>query len=320
MYREHRTAEQRVSRISAICSGPGRCSGLTAVGIAIGAGCSRRLFTVRASRTTRRIIEDETLRESANWPENKEFRILEPMNRITLNVILRTIFGADGAELEQLREIVPPYMKLGSAHGSLCRRRRSGPRRHSPWRKLDEFRRAFDRIVCTLIDRAEADPDLGERTDILALLVRSRRDDGTGMSRRDICDELLTLIGAGHETTASALGWAFERLRRHPDVLAELVREVDEAAATFVGPRFWSCCGRTVVDVVGRRVRAPNFDLGAVADPARSHRAGAHRRSSRESGNLPSPRTIRSESLLRGQASGTGMAGVRWRNAAVHRR
>jgi len=62
------------------------------------------------------VIEDETLRESGNWPEGKEFRILEPTNRITLNVILRTIFGADEAErdeLEQLREIVPPYMKLG---------------------------------------------------------------------------------------------------------------------------------------------------------------------------------------------------------------
>ena len=116
--------------------------------------------------------------------------------------------------------------------------------RHSPWGKLDEFREAFDRIVFTLIDRADADPGLGERADILALLLRSRRDDGTGMPRLDICDELLTLIGAGHESTASALGWAFERLRRHPDVLAELVREVDEGAATSVGPRFSSYCGR----------------------------------------------------------------------------
>ena len=64
------------------------------------------------------------------------------------------------------------------------------------------------------------------------------------MSRQDICDELLTLIGAGHETTASALGWAFERLRRHPDVLAELVREVDEGGSDFVGPQLWNCCGR----------------------------------------------------------------------------
>ncbi len=197
-------------------------------------------FHGQSIRNYEKVIEDETLRESANWPEDREFRILEPMNRITLNVILRTIFGADGAELEELREIVPPYMKLGQLMAFV-----PAPPfwtgRHGPWGKLDEFRKAFDRIVFTLIDRADADPGLGERADILALLVRSRHD-GTGMPRLDICDELLTLIGAGHETTASALGWAFERLRRHPDVLAELVREVDEGVATSVGPQFWSCC------------------------------------------------------------------------------
>lgn len=208
------------------------------------------------------IIEDETLRESANWPENKEFRILEPMNRITLNVILRTVFGADGPELEELREIVPPWMTLGSLMAFV-----PAPPfptgRHSPWGKLDEFRKAFDRIVLTLIDRADADPGLGERADILALLLRSRHDDGTGMPRLDICDELLTLIGAGYESTASALGWAFERLRRHPDVLAELVREVDEGGSDFRRATIFELLrSRTVVDVIGRRVGAPNFDLG----------------------------------------------------------
>ena len=115
----------------------------------------------------------------------------------------------------------------------------------------------------TLIDRADADPGLGERADVLALLLRSGHDDGTGMPRLDICDELLTLIGAGHETTASALGWAFERLRRHPDVLAELVREVDEGGSDFRRATILELLRvRTVIDVIGRRVRAPNFDLG----------------------------------------------------------
>ena len=81
--------------------------------------------------------------------------------------------------------------------------------------------------------------------------------------RGDICDELLTLIGAGHETTASALGWAFERLRRHPDVLAELVREVDEGGSDFRRATILELLRvRTVIDVVGRRVSAPHFDLG----------------------------------------------------------
>jgi cytochrome P450 family 138 len=213
------------------------------------------------------ITVDETLRESANWPEGKEFRIFEPMNRITLKVMLRILFGADAAELEELCEIVPSYMRLGQLMAFVP----APPRwtgRHGPWGKLDDFRRAFDRIVFTLIDRADADPRLGERADILALLLRSRRDHGTEMSRLDICDELLTLIGAGHETTGTALAWTFERLRRHPDVLAELVREVDDGGSDLRRATIFEVLRiRTVIDSIGRRVRAPNFDLGGWRVP-----------------------------------------------------
>ncbi len=206
-------------------------------------------------------IEDQTLRESANWPENKEFRILEPMSRITLNVILPTIFGADGTELATLREILPPYMRLGQVLAFVPRPRfRTG--RHSPWGRLDELRRAFDRTVSTLIDQADADPRLDERTDILALLLRSRHDE-IGLSHSDIYDELCLLVGAGHETTASALAWLFERLRRHPDMLAELVREVDEGGSALRRATIMeSLRVRTVIDVFGRRVNSLNFNLG----------------------------------------------------------
>ena len=60
------------------------------------------------------IVEEETLRETASWPEGSEFETLEPMMRITLNIILRAIFGADGDELETLRRIIPPWVTLGS--------------------------------------------------------------------------------------------------------------------------------------------------------------------------------------------------------------
>ena len=89
-------------------------------------------FHGQSIKNYEQVIEDETLRESANWPEDKEFRILEPMNRITLNVILRTIFGADGTELEELREIVPVWVKLGSLMAFVpAPQFRTG--RHSPW-------------------------------------------------------------------------------------------------------------------------------------------------------------------------------------------
>jgi cytochrome P450 len=184
------------------------------------------------------------------------------MNRITLNVILRTVFGADGEDLDVLREIIPPWVKLGSRMATLPEPPfRTG--RRSPWGRLKEFRRQFDRVVFTLIDKAEADPVLEERSDILALLLRSRYEDGTAMSRQDVSDELLTLLGAGHETTASSLGWAFERLRRHPDVLAELVKEVDEGGSDFRQATILELQrARTVIDFAGRHVNAPKFDLG----------------------------------------------------------
>jgi cytochrome P450 len=218
-------------------------------------------FHGQSLRSYEQVIVAETLCESANWPENKEFRILEPMNRITLNVMLRTIFGADGPELEELRQIIPPYMKLGQ----LLAFAPPPPlwlRRHSPWAKLDELRRAFDRIVGTLVDRANADQSGIARADILAFLNRGSHDE-TGVARQDIFDELLTLVCAGHETAATALAWTFERLRRHPDVLAELVREVDEGGGALRRAAILeSLRVRTVIDVIGRRVNSPNFELG----------------------------------------------------------
>jgi cytochrome P450 len=219
-------------------------------------------FHGQSIKNYEKIIEEETLRETATWPEGVEFPTLEPMNRITLNVILRTVFGADGAELDYLREIIPPWAKLGSRMATLPQPPfKTG--RYSPWGRLAAFRRNFDRVVFALIDKAEADPARGERTDILALLLGSTYEDGTPMSRQDVSDELLTLLGAGHETTASTLGWAFERLRRHPAVLARLVGENDEGGneyrQAFINELQRN---RTVIDFSGRHVLAPHFDVG----------------------------------------------------------
>lgn len=219
-------------------------------------------FHGQSIKNYEKVIEEETRREIASWPEGTEFATLEPMNRITLNVILRTVFGAAGAELDYLRGIIPPWAKLASRMATLPEPPfRAG--RNSPWGRLAEFRRNFDRTVFTLIDQAQADPALGERTDILALLLGSTYEDGAPMSRQDVSDELLTLLGAGHETTASTLGWGFERLRRHPQVLARLVEENDtggnEYRRAFIAELQRN---RTVIDFSGRHVAAPHFDLG----------------------------------------------------------
>ncbi|ETW21944.1 cytochrome P450, partial [Mycobacterium gastri 'Wayne'] len=172
------------------------------------------------------IIEEETLRETARWPKGEPLATLPSMMHITLNAILRAVFGADGAELDELRRLIPPWVTLGSRLAAMPKPQRNYGR-YSPWGRLAEYRRQYDAVLDKLIDRERSDPNFADRTDVLALMLRSTYDDGSVMSRKDIGDELLTLLAAGHETTAATLAWAFERLTRHPQILADLVAEAD---------------------------------------------------------------------------------------------
>lgn len=226
----------------------------------------RRLLTPpfhgKSVRNYETIFEEETLRESANWPEGQAFPTLEPMMRITLNAILRAVFGADGEQLDELRRIIPPWVTLGSRVASLPAPSRTYGRL-SPWGRLAEYRKQYDRVIEKLIDRVRSDPHFDERADVLALLLRSTYEDGSAMSNKDIGDELLTLLAAGHETTASTLAWAFERITRHPDVLATLVSEAetdDNAYRQAVIAEVQRA--RTVIDFAGRHVYSPAFELG----------------------------------------------------------
>lgn len=208
------------------------------------------------------IIEEETLREIASWPEGRAFPTLPSTMRITLNAILRAVFGAEGAELDQLRRIIPPWVTLGSRLAQLPKPTRTYGR-YSPWGRLVEWRRQYDLIIDKLVDNELADPAFEERADVLALMLRSTYEDGTAMSRKDIGDELLTLLAAGHETAAATLAWAFERLSRHPDVLAALVAEAETddnelRQATILEVQR----NRTVIDLAGRHVYAPVYRLG----------------------------------------------------------
>jgi cytochrome P450 family 138 len=213
------------------------------------------------------IIEEETLREIAGWPEGTPFATLPSTMRITLNAILRAVFGAEGAELDELRRILPPWVTLGSRLATLPKPSRIYGR-YSPWGRLAEWRRRYDVILDKLIEDERADPNFENRTDVLALMLRSTYEDGSAMSRNDIGDELLTLLAAGHETTAATLGWAFERISRHPDVLAALVAEADAQdnelrQATILEVQR----SRTVIDFAGRHVHAPVYQIGEWAVP-----------------------------------------------------
>jgi len=224
-------------------------------------------FHGKSMKNYESIIEEETLRETAGWPEGRPVATLPSMMHITLNAILRAVFGADGAELDELRRLIPPWVTLGSRLAALPKPARTYGR-FSPWGRLAEWRRQYDVVINKLIAAERADPNFEDRTDVLALMLRSTYDDGSTMSRKDIGDELLALLAAGHETTAATLGWAFERIIRHPDLLAALVEENDNGGnelrqATILEVQRT----RTVIDFAGRHVYPPVFQLGEWTIP-----------------------------------------------------
>ncbi|SEC88934.1 hypothetical protein SAMN04489727_5473 [Amycolatopsis tolypomycina] len=208
-------------------------------------------FHGRRLATYERIVEEETVRELASWPEDKAFATLPSMMRITLNAILRAVFGAEGAEFAELRALLPPFVTLGSR---LAVAPISKKGRFNPWRRFERLRREYDAIVDRLIAKARAEP----KDDVLSMMLQTRYDDGSGLSREDISDQLLTLLTAGHETTATTLAWAVERLRRHPELLAELRTDDKLLDATILEVQRT----RPVIDLTARQVKQDGFRLG----------------------------------------------------------
>jgi cytochrome P450 family 135 len=166
----------------------------------------------------------------ADWPVGKSFPVAPRTTEITLEVILRTVIGAsDPARLAALRKVVPRllYMKPWETPAIT----NPNLRRHRPWRGVGRRFAEVDALLYAEIADRRADPNLAERTDVLAMLVRATGDDGRTLSDSELRDQLLTAIAAGHETTATALSWALERLVRHPAVLAKAVQAADASAA-----------------------------------------------------------------------------------------
>jgi cytochrome P450 len=202
------------------------------------------------------IIEEEVMREIASWPEGEEFQTLAPMMRITLNAILRAVFGAEGDALDELRELLPPSVALGSRLAVMPPFARRDLGRWSPWGRFRYYRRRYDAVIDRLIDQARSDPAFDERTDVLSLLLQARYENGEPISDRHVADELLTLLTAGHETTATTLAWTIERLRRHPRLLTRLTAEVDTGGSELRQATIWEVQRtRPVVDVTVRMIR-----------------------------------------------------------------
>lgn len=217
------------------------------------------------------IFVEETLAEIVGWPDGGQVATLEPMLRIAANSIMRAVFGVGGAELAELRRMLLAGVALGSKLARLPLPSRSSPLsrgRYTPWGRLAAWRARYETIVDDLIDRARADPALEQRSDMLAVLLCGHYDDGTVMTRKEIGDELLTLLVAGHENVAVTLAWVFERISRHPRLLAELTAEADAGRDTLHQATIREVQRiRTVIDFMGRRVYAPTVALGEWVVP-----------------------------------------------------
>ncbi|ULE34096.1 cytochrome P450 [Mycobacterium sp. IDR2000157661] len=213
------------------------------------------------------VMADIAVENIAGWPVGTPFAVAPRMSQITLEVILRTVIGAsDPARLAALRDVMPRLLSVGPWESLAIAKPRL--QKLFPWRRLRRNIAAADRLLYDEIAERRADPRLAERTDALAMLVRAGTDDGAPMSDRELRDQLMTLLVAGHDTTATGLSWALERLTRHPDILAKAVRAAEEGDDEYLDAIAKETLRvRPVVPDVGRILTEP-VEMGGHRLPA----------------------------------------------------
>ncbi len=212
------------------------------------------------------------MREAADleidgWPVGEPFALLPSMQSLTLRVILRAVFGyRPGAEEQELRArlraMVDPIARPRGLPLMLLLGRISGNR--GALDRFERSRRAVDELLYREIARRRADPDLARREDVFSSLLVARDVRGEPLSDREVRDELVTLLLAGHETTATGLAWTFDLLLHSPAVLAS-ARERDDAYLDAVVKEALRL--RPVIPGVGRVVRDEPFRLGGYVIP-----------------------------------------------------
>jgi cytochrome P450 len=204
------------------------------------------------------IVEDEI----DSWPLGAEFPIHRRMQAVTLEVILEAVFGVgDERRRAELRPLLRTLLD-GTASAALQVRfllSRRIPRMRDPLADLRRQLAGADRLLALEAAERRADPELESRTDILSMLVAARFEDGEPMSDAELRDQLMTLLVAGHETTATALAWTFDLLLRNPEQLGRLREEVrggggDEYLRATISEALRL---RPVIPLAGRRLAHP---------------------------------------------------------------
>jgi cytochrome P450 len=185
-----------------------------------------RLYGETMADITRRVME--------TWPDGQPFSLHPHTQEITLEVILRTVFGAEqGAELGELSERMKRLLAVGENRATMLfamyLSEHPEVESRAPWRWGLRRRNETDATLYRQIAARRNDPRSSERNDVLAMLLQARDEEGQGLTDRELRDELMTALAAGHETTATGLAWAFERILSHPQVYDRLREEVRAA-------------------------------------------------------------------------------------------
>jgi cytochrome P450 len=157
-------------------------------------------------------------REVASWPIGEPFKLQPRMAKLTLEVILRIVFGVEEGSplLADLRRELSTVINAAADLRRVVTLITLGPERVHRERRFADIFDPVDTLIDAVIEERRTHTDLEDRDDILSMLLLARHDDGTEMSNAELRDELVTLLIAGHETTATALSWAMERLTRNP--------------------------------------------------------------------------------------------------------
>ncbi len=248
------------------------------------------------------LITEITREEMESWPLGEPFSMRPHTQRITLAVILKAVFGVhDRDRFERFERLIDDFARrVGLITSFPMLRRNLGPL--SPWNRFLRSRAALDAFLYEEIALRRAESGLQERDDVLSLLLGARHEDGSPMSDEELRDELITVLGAGHETTATGLAWAVERLTRNPRVLEKLRASIAAGEEDYLGATVKETLrSRPVIVDIARKLTAP-ADIGGYELPAGAFVLPAIAALHYREDLFPEPHEFRPERFLDGKA------------------
>jgi cytochrome P450 len=244
------------------------------------------------------LMDAITLRDIEQWPIGTPFALQPRMQSITRDVILRAVFGTHaGAREDELRiridDVLRRTTNAGTQLAVVLAEAAGVP--HTPFHRAV---RRMDDVLREEIRERQVAPDLDERDDVLSMLVQARDEDGAPLDEDELRDQLVTLLLAGHETTATALAWAFDALFRNPEVLARLEASLPEGDAYLDAVVEETLRIRPTVHDVGRRLGEPlETKDGRIIDAGTAVFASVHLLH-RRADLFPDPDAFRPERFL----------------------